>query len=61
MLMRQTTVVALCMGSGLTAGVRFGSITFASCANLGDLFNFSELPFPYLWNADFVADDCLQC
>lgn len=33
---------------------------FARCLMLGDLFIFSELPFSYLWSADFVADDCLQ-
>lgn len=27
---------------------------------LGDLFILSELPFSYLWSADFVANGCLQ-
>lgn len=59
-LRRQTSVVAVYVGSELRLpGLRSASITFASCASLGHLFNFSELPFPCLQNAEFVADDCL--
>lgn len=48
-------LLKLSEGSGLRLpGLRSGSITFGSCSNLGDLLNFSEFPFPYLWNADFV-------
>lgn len=60
MLARQTHAVAICTGSVLSRlAWRSGSIPFAICLILDDLVTFSELPFPYLWNAGFVADDWL--
>lgn len=41
-------------------GLGSGSVTFANCADFGDLFNFSALPLSYLWNADFGVEDCLS-